>query len=160
MKDTIQLLYTVWYLLNSVRKIEIYQDQQMCRRTRRFGGIDGVNQEIRDEADARDRLEIQDRDRGENGSPRSKTNKKEQLQLELIGDIRKYFPFGFFGCVLSPPASLSSPPSNRLHGRLVGVGVTRDIRRQEERWDSHDTGDKDPYTQWAHGEYIVGTDNT
>ena len=23
-----------------------------------------------------------------------------------------------------------------------------------------DTGDKDPYTQWAHGEYIVGTDNT
>ena len=22
------------------------------------------------------------------------------------------------------------------------------------------TGDKDPYTQWAHGEYIVGTDNT
>ena len=21
------------------------------------------------------------------------------------------------------------------------------------------TGDKDPYTQWAHGEYIVGTDN-
>ena len=23
-----------------------------------------------------------------------------------------------------------------------------------------DTVDKDPYTQWAHGEYIVGTDNT
>ena len=23
-----------------------------------------------------------------------------------------------------------------------------------------DTGNKDPYTQWAHGEYIVGTDNT
>ena len=63
-KDTIQLLYTVWYLLNSVRKIEIYQDQQMCRRTRRFGGIDDVNQEIRDEADAQDRLEIQDRNRG------------------------------------------------------------------------------------------------
>ena len=26
--------------------------------------------------------------------------------------------------------------------------------------DDEDTGDKDPYTQWAHGEYIVGTDNT
>ena len=24
---------------------------------------------------------------------------------------------------------------------------------------SGDTGDKDPYTQWARGEYIVGTDN-
>ena len=23
-----------------------------------------------------------------------------------------------------------------------------------------DTGDKDTYTQWAHGEYIMGTDNT
>ena len=41
-KDTIQLLYTVWYLLNSIRKIEVYQDQQMCRRTRQFGGIDGI----------------------------------------------------------------------------------------------------------------------
>ena len=26
--------------------------------------------------------------------------------------------------------------------------------------EADDTGDKDPYTQWAHGEYIVGTENT
>ena len=26
--------------------------------------------------------------------------------------------------------------------------------------EADDTEDKDPYTQWAHGEYIVGTDNT
>ena len=36
-----------------------------------------------------------------------------------------------------------------------------DIRRPAcEKDESSDTGDKDPYTQWAHGEYIVGTDNT
>ena len=57
-----------------------------------------------------------------------------------------------FGCANSPV----------LEGWAISFGcdIALGVVLDSEEEDVPPTGDKDPYTQWAHGEYIVGTDNT
>ena len=95
---------------------------------------------------------------GQQGDPLVKLLISERLTKALVP-------------LASPPvASLSSekeerseldyaddPPIPRVEGTVQGTGCRVSERLSEAN--SPVTGDKDPYTQWAHCEHIVSTDN-